>query len=100
MATAGNTLGAWSNWLLGRYCLRWQGRRWFPVGAEALARAGGWFKRYGSWSLLLSWLPVVGDPLTMAAGLMGINVWLFLALVGLGKAARYLAIAQGVALFS
>ena len=98
-ASVGNTLGAAVNWVLGRYCLEWRDRRWFPVNAAALERASRWFRRWGVWSLLFAWLPLVGDPLTFAAGLLRVNFWLFLALAGTGKAARYAAVvlaAQGV----
>ncbi len=89
VASAGNTLGGLVNWVLGRFCLHWQDRRWFPVAAETLERAQRWFGRYGVWSLLFAWLPVVGDPLTFAAGVLRVNVWVFLVLAGVGKAARY-----------
>ncbi len=89
IATAGNTLGAVVNWLLGRYCLRWRDRRWFPIRPAALDRASQWVGRYGVWTLLLSWLPVVGDPLTFAAGVLGVRFPLFLILVAIGKGARY-----------
>ena len=52
LASLGNVLGAAVNWGLGRFCLRWQDRRWFPVDKEKLDRAGRWFSRYGVWSLL------------------------------------------------
>ena len=91
-ASLGNSLGAAVNWALGRYCLRWRERRWFPVSGPALERAGAWFRRWGSWSLLMAWLPVVGDPLTFAAGIMRVNFWLFLILVAVGKGARYIAV--------
>jgi len=64
-------LGSVVNWALGRWCLHWQGRRWFPVGEAALARAHDRFARWGAWSLLFAWLPVVGDPLTFAWDLDG-----------------------------
>jgi len=89
IATVGNTLGAVVNWLLGRYCLRWRDRRWFPVGPDALDRASRWVERYGVWTLLLSWLPLVGDPLTFAAGVLGVRFPIFLILVAVGKGARY-----------
>ncbi len=92
LATAGNTLGAWINWALGRYCLSWRSRRWFPIKPERLDKATAWFGRYGVWSLLLAWLPVVGDPLTFAAGVLKVNVWKFLVLVAAGKGARYVAV--------
>ena len=98
-ASSGNTLGALLNWFLGRFCLHWQDHRWFPDTPGQLMRAQSWFKRHGVWSLLLAWVPVVGDPLTFAAGLMRVNVWLFLVLVAMGKAGRYavvLTLAQGV----
>ena len=93
VATVGNTLGALVNWLLGRFCLRWRDRKWFPVKALALARATRWFQHWGSWTLLFAWLPVVGDPLTLVAGILRVNFWLFLALVASGKAVRYFAVA-------
>jgi membrane protein YqaA with SNARE-associated domain len=92
VASLGNTLGAILNWGLGRFCLHWQGRRWFPFSAENLDRAQAWFTRYGLWSLLFAWLPIVGDPLTFAAGVLKVNFWIFVGLVFIGKAARYGAV--------
>lgn len=92
IATAANTMGSMVNWWFGRTCLRWRDRRWFPASAGQLARAERWFARWGQWSLLLAWLPFVGDPLTVAAGILGVRPWAFLALVGLGKAMRYAAV--------
>tara|TARA_R100000306_G_scaffold25596_1_gene28716 strand:- start:87242 stop:87679 length:438 start_codon:yes stop_codon:yes gene_type:complete len=88
-ATAGNTLGSCVNWWLGREILRFQHRRWFPVDEKKLERASGQFARFGSWSLLFAWLPIVGDPLTFVAGILRIRFDLFLLLVATGKAARY-----------
>lgn len=98
-ATAGNTLGAALNWLMGRYLLHFQDRSWFPFRAETLGPAQRWFQRYGVWSLLLSWAPVAGDALTFVAGLMRVRFDLFLVLTALGKGARYailLALVEGV----
>ena len=98
LASLGNVLGAAVNWGLGRFCLRWQDRRWFPVDKEKLDRAGRWFSSYGVWSLLLAWVPIIGDPLTFAAGVLRVNFWLFLLLVSIGKAGRYAVVilaAQG-----
>lgn len=97
-ATAGNTLGAALNWLMGRYLLHFQDRSWFPFRAETLGPAQRWFQRYGVWSLLLSWAPVAGDALTFVAGLMRVRFDLFLVLTALGKGARYailLALVEG-----
>lgn len=93
VATAGNVLGGCVNWFLGRGLRRFLGRRWFPVTAAQLARGERLFGRYGLWSLLFSWLPIIGDPLTVAAGSLGVRFWPFLTLVTLGKAARYVVLA-------
>ncbi len=93
VATAGNTLGALLNWVLGRYCLRWRTHRWFPVSEPALERATAWMGRRGRWLLLFAWLPVVGDPLTFAAGALRVPLGGFTALVAIGKGARYVAVA-------
>ena len=89
VATLANTAGSCVNWTLGRFLLHWQDRRWFPVSGASLARAEAWFQRWGRWSLLMAWLPVVGDPLTVAAGALRTDFRLFVLLVGVGKAARY-----------
>ncbi|MFT5782207.1 MAG: membrane protein YqaA with SNARE-associated domain [Pseudomonas sp.] len=95
-AISGNTLGSSINWWLGRSLNRFQGRRWFPVSPAQLLRAQGWYQRYGRWSLLLSWLPIVGDPLTLVAGVMREPLPGFLLLVLLAKSARYLLLAAVV----
>ena len=92
-ATTGNTLGAVLNWALARYFLRFQDRAWFPFQEDGLGRAQDWFQRYGSWCLLLAWLPVIGDGLTFVAGLMRVRIGLFVGLVAIGKGARYAALA-------
>ena len=99
VASVGNTLGSVVSWLVGRFLLRWRERRWFPIGAAALERATEWFARFGVWSLLLAWLPIVGDPLTLVAGVLRVNFWLFVALVALGKTARYALVLGVVDLF-
>ncbi|NNG04200.1 MAG: DedA family protein [Inquilinus sp.] len=92
VASVGNTAGSAANWGLGRFALRWRERRWFPVKPATLDRARERFLRYGAWTLLFAWVPVVGDPLTMAAGLLRMNFWAFLVLVAIGKAGRYAAV--------
>jgi membrane protein YqaA with SNARE-associated domain len=92
-ASLGNTSGAAVNWLLGRGVERFRDRRWFPVKPHQLEKAQRWYRRYGKWSLLLSWLPVGGDALTVAAGIMREPIATFLVLVFVGKAARYVVLA-------
>jgi len=92
VATLGNTLGSCVNYALGRYALHWQHRRWFPVKPAQLEKGQSWFQRYGKWSLLLAWMPIIGDPITLLAGIMRLHVGVFLVLTTLGKAARYAVI--------
>lgn len=91
-ATTGNVLGAVVNFALGRFLMRFEGRRWFPVSPAARQRAEALFARYGQPVLLFSWLPVIGDPLTLVAGLLRMPLSLFLLFVTIGKAARYAVI--------
>lgn len=93
VATTGNVLGSVTNWLLGRWVEHFRQRRWFPVGERSLDRATGWYRRWGRWSLLLSWAPFVGDALTVAAGVLREPFWSFLLLVTIAKAGRYIVLA-------
>ncbi|PKR88225.1 hypothetical protein CXZ10_15620 [Pleomorphomonas diazotrophica] len=93
IAGLGNVLGSVINWLIGRGVERFRDRPWFPVKPAALDRAQGWYRRYGKWSLLLSWAPVVGDPLTVVAGLAREPLPIFLALVTVAKVGRYAVLA-------
>jgi membrane protein YqaA with SNARE-associated domain len=92
VASAGNILGSLINWLLGRYLEHFRQRRWFPISDARLTQAQHWYTRYGRWSLLLSWLPVIGDPLTLVAGIMRERLWIFLLIVSLAKTLRYAAL--------
>jgi membrane protein YqaA with SNARE-associated domain len=96
VASIGNVLGSMVNWALGRGIERFRGRPWFPAGPTALDRATDWYRRYGRWSLLLSWVPVIGDPLTVVAGVLREPLWSFVAIVAVAKVARYLAVAGAV----
>ncbi len=93
VATAGNVLGSVVNWALGRFLVRFSDRRWFPVSPAMLDRATRWYARWGRWSLLGAWLPVVGDPLTLAAGVMREPLWRFVLIVTLAKGGRYAVLA-------
>ena len=88
-ATLGNTLGSCVNWYLGLRLLDFQHKRWFPFSGPSINRAQRHFQRYGIYSLLLAWLPVVGDPLTLIAGVLKVPFRQFFVLVLLGKALRY-----------
>ncbi len=92
VATAGNVAGSAANWALGRYLMHFQDRRWFPVSRPLVDRATGWYRRFGVWSLLLAWVPVIGDPLTLVAGILRVDLRLFLLLVTIGKAVRYIVL--------
>lgn len=93
VASVGNVLGSLLNAALGRGIERFHGQRWFPVSTQRLEQAKQTYRRYGRWSLLLSWVPVIGDPLTLMAGVMREPWWSFLLLVTLAKAGRYLVLA-------
>jgi membrane protein YqaA with SNARE-associated domain len=91
-AAVGNTLGSAVNWALGIYIQRFKDRRWFYFSEKQMLRAQDQFQHYGSWTLLLAWLPIGGDALTLIAGVMRVRFGLFLLLVGIGKTGRYVAI--------
>lgn len=97
VATLGNVLGSVVNWLLGRSIERFKDFRWFPVSNKALERAERWYRRWGKWSLLLSWAPLIGDALTVIAGVLRTPFVTFLPLVLIAKVGRYGVIALAVA---
>lgn len=96
VASIGNVLGSVVNWLLGRGIERFRDRKWFPASGAGLARARGWYARYGKWSLLLSWVPIIGDPLTVVAGVLREPFPMFLLLVTIAKVGRYLVLVVAV----
>jgi membrane protein YqaA with SNARE-associated domain len=93
VATTGNVLGSALNWLLGRSIEHYRHKCWFPVTEAKLEKAQLAYHRFGRWSLLLSWVPIIGDPLTVVAGVMREPLWSFLLIVTLAKATRYLLLA-------
>ncbi len=95
VATLGNVAGSVVNYGMGWFAQRFKDRPWFPLSDATNARAQRWFARYGVWSLLLAWVPVVGDPLTLIAGIMRVSFWRFLLLVSTGKLLRYALLAGG-----
>jgi len=92
VVTLGNVLGSILNWVLGRYIERLRHRRWFPVSEKQLDKARRFYQRFGRWSLLLSWVPIIGDPLTVVAGVMREPLWRFVVIVFLAKSLRYLVL--------
>lgn len=93
VAGTGNTLGAVVNWWLGRKVETYKDRSWFPVSPEKLTAAQARYRRFGKYSLLLSWLPIGGDALTVAAGLMREPLPVFLFWVAIAKFGRYAVLA-------
>ncbi len=89
VATCGNVLGSCLNWILGRYLLHFQDRKWFFISPKKMQKYSNFYQRFGVWSLLFAWLPVIGDPLTFLAGTFKVNFWIFLVLVTIGKFLRY-----------
>jgi membrane protein YqaA with SNARE-associated domain len=94
VATLGNVLGSCVNWGLGRFFRHYRDAHWFPVSARQQARAEALYRRYGRASLLLSWVPIIGDPITCVAGLLGEDLRIFVLLVTLAKAWRYCVVAS------
>lgn len=92
IASVGNVLGSLVNWMLGRWIDRFRDRSWLPVDEKTLIRAQSWYHRYGKWTLLLSWMPVIGDPLTVMAGVLRERLHVFLPLVAAAKIGRYLVL--------
>ena len=92
VASVGNILGSVLNYGLGRLGLHYQDRSWFAVSQPALDKAQAWFTRWGQWAVLLAWVPVIGDPITLAAGAMRMNFARFVALVTVSKTLRYMVL--------
>ena len=89
VATAGNYLGAVTSYLIGMFGGEWLIVTVLRVSPEQQERARNHYRRYGIFTLLFSWLPLVGDPLCLAGGVLRINFWLFTLLVASGKLVRY-----------
>lgn len=89
VATIGNVLGSVINYLLGLYAMKFQNRKWFPVNKRQIDKYTSIYQKWGVFSLLFAFLPIVGDPLTVIAGIFRTNIWLFLLLVTIGKFSRY-----------
>ena len=92
VASFGNILGSIFNWYLGKKITIFQDRKWFPVSPKQLNKSQKYFQKYGLWSLLLAWVPVIGDPLTLLAGVLRVRFSIFFILVSISKISRYIFI--------
>ena len=92
VASSGNILGSLFNWYLGKKITIFQNRKWFPVSPEQLNKSQKYFQKYGLWSLLLAWVPIIGDPLTLIAGVLKVRFIIFFILVSISKISRYVFI--------
>lgn len=92
VASLGNILGSLFNWLIGRGIEQYREKRWFPASPKALGKAQATYQRWGYWSLLASWVPIIGDPITLIAGVLREPLWRFLLLVSIAKVGRYVVV--------
>lgn len=90
IATVGNVLGSLTNYALGYWASLKMIKKWLKLSDEAVEQAAQRFKKYGILSLFFAWLPIVGDPLTVIAGMLRIRLLWFILLVGVGKLLRYM----------
>jgi membrane protein YqaA with SNARE-associated domain len=92
LASFGNVLGSVVNWALGSYSRNLTTKKWFPFKETQIERSSKWFRKFGKWSLLFAWVPVVGDPLTLVAGIFRVKFIDLIILVAIGKVSRYLIV--------
>ena len=91
-ASLGNILGSVLNWYLGKKINLYKDKKWFPVSTERLKKSQYYFNKYGLWSLLIAWVPIIGDPITLLAGVLNVRLSIFLFLVSISKISRYIFI--------
>jgi len=89
IATVGNVLGSLITYAMGRLGNAAIHKKWLRISEAQSERAERWFAAYGKPALLFAWLPIVGDPLCLAAGLLRCGIVPFLILVTIGKLIRY-----------
>ena len=92
-ASIGNILGSILNWGMGYYLINLKDKKWFPIKNLQLEKATLWFSKYGKYCLLLSWVPFLGDPLTLVAGILRIRLLTFIIFVSIAKIFRYIMVA-------
>ena len=91
-ASLGNVLGSVFNWICGYYATYFIQKKWFPINQKQIDKASFYFSKYGKWSLLLGWVPFIGDPITFVAGTLRYSFLPFLILVSIGKIGRYIVV--------
>ena len=89
-ASLGNILGSIVNWFLGLYITKFINKSWFPFSKKQLDTASSWYLKYGKWSLFLCWVPIIGDPLTIVAGMFRFPLIMFIIIVSISKVLRYI----------
>jgi membrane protein YqaA with SNARE-associated domain len=94
VATAGNYLGACTTYLIGIWGSSFLIQRVLRINDTARIKAEHLYEKYGSWTLLFSWFPVIGDPICLAGGVLGVGFFRFSLLVFLGKVTRYIIVAM------
>lgn len=92
IATTGNVLGAVVNWFIGIKLLYFKDKKFFPLSKEQLATTTKLYQKFGIWSLFFAWVPIIGDPLTVIAGIFKVRLLTFVTFVTIGKLARYYCI--------
>ena len=92
VASFGNVLGSVVNWALGFYSRNLTTKKWFPFKETQIERSSNGLDKFGKWSLLFAWVPILGDPLTLVAGLLRVRFLDFIILVAIGKVSRYLLV--------
>ncbi len=90
IATAGNVLGSLITYAMGRLGNKAAHKKWLGISERQAEKAEVWFEKWGKPSLLLAWLPIIGDPLCLVAGLLRCGLMPFVLLVTVGKFTRYL----------
>lgn len=93
VATLGNYLGACTTYFIGAWGSVFLIKKVLGMDENKLNRATHFYNRYGSWSLLFSWVPIIGDPLCLVGGVLRLNFVLFSLFVFAGKLARYSIVA-------
>ena len=91
-ASLGNILGSVVNWFIGFYSRNFTSKKWFPFNELQITTSSKWFEKFGKWALLFAWVPILGDPLTLVAGLLRVKFLDFIILVAIGKVSRYLVV--------